>query len=240
MQDISTYEESFCLIGEHMTAKHPYISSSGYLGQFISHSRKSFPSSVTVETLRKLGIAPKNESYIINILKYLGLIDQEGAKTDVATRIFSLHDDAAFATEFGKLVAEIYKDLFELHGDNTWNLDLDALINYFRASDSTSEVVGRYQALTFKKLVTFAGYGTISDPKVNVSKTPANGKKSSRKNEAKHSTQPTPQPQNHENTNYKTNNIGLTVRIEINLPSDGDKETYDRIFSSIRENLLNE
>jgi hypothetical protein len=34
-------------------------------------------------------------------------------------------------------------------------------------------------------------------------------------------------------------NFGLTVRVEINLPSDGDQETYDRIFRSIKENLLN-
>lgn len=33
--------------------------------------------------------------------------------------------------------------------------------------------------------------------------------------------------------------VGLTVRIEINLPADGDQETYDRIFRSIRENLIN-
>jgi hypothetical protein len=31
--------------------------------------------------------------------------------------------------------------------------------------------------------------------------------------------------------------VGLTVRIEINLPASGDQETYDRIFK-IRENLL--
>ena len=34
-------------------------------------------------------------------------------------------------------------------------------------------------------------------------------------------------------------NVGLTVRIEVNLPADGEQETYDRIFKSIRENLLN-
>jgi hypothetical protein len=34
-------------------------------------------------------------------------------------------------------------------------------------------------------------------------------------------------------------NLGLTVRIEINLPATGDQETYDKIFKSIRENLLN-
>ena len=35
-------------------------------------------------------------------------------------------------------------------------------------------------------------------------------------------------------------NFGLTVRIEINLPAAGDRETYDNIFRSIRENLLND
>lgn len=33
-------------------------------------------------------------------------------------------------------------------------------------------------------------------------------------------------------------NFGLTVRVEINLPADGSKETYDAIFKSIKENLL--
>lgn len=33
--------------------------------------------------------------------------------------------------------------------------------------------------------------------------------------------------------------VGLTVRIEVNLPASGDQATYDRIFRSIRENLIN-
>ena len=32
--------------------------------------------------------------------------------------------------------------------------------------------------------------------------------------------------------------VGLTVRIEVNLPADGDEEVYDRIFRSIRKNLI--
>ena len=34
--------------------------------------------------------------------------------------------------------------------------------------------------------------------------------------------------------------VGLTVRIEVNLPPAADQETYDRIFKSIRANLLNQ
>jgi len=33
--------------------------------------------------------------------------------------------------------------------------------------------------------------------------------------------------------------IALTVRIEVNLPTASDQKTYDMIFRSIRENLLN-
>ena len=36
----------------------------------------------------------------------------------------------------------------------------------------------------------------------------------------------------------KTKDIGLTLRIEINLPADGTKETYDNIFKSIKENFI--
>ena len=32
--------------------------------------------------------------------------------------------------------------------------------------------------------------------------------------------------------------FGLTVRVEVNLPADADQETYDKIFQSIRKNLI--
>ena len=40
-------------------------------------------------------------------------------------------------------------------------------------------------------------------------------------------------------TEHDRNNFGLTVRIEINLPASGDQDTYDKIFKSIRSNLIN-
>jgi hypothetical protein len=32
--------------------------------------------------------------------------------------------------------------------------------------------------------------------------------------------------------------VGLTVRIEVNLPPSGDAATYDAIFASIRKHLM--
>ena len=71
-----------------MATTYPYISSSGPVVKTVERFRKQFPGEVTAETLRKLGIAPKNESYVINILKFLNLIDENGKKVDVNARAF--------------------------------------------------------------------------------------------------------------------------------------------------------
>src|SRR5438552_3062090 len=111
---------------------HPYISSSGPIIQTIGHLRRSFPVTVSADTLKKLGIAPKNESYLINILRFLSVINEEGKPTDRAAKTFNLHDDAEFQKAFGEIVKDAYVDLFALHGDLAWSLDTNALITFFR------------------------------------------------------------------------------------------------------------
>ena len=224
-----------------MTDKHPYTPAQGHLVQVISHFRKAFPVAVTADTLRKLGFASKNESYILNILRFLGLIDQEGNRTETALRIFTLHDDADFSTELGKQVVESYSDLFELYPDDAWNRDRDTLIGFFRASDETTAGVGKLQASTFLSLAAFSGYGAVPEPKASVTKTsPAAAKKKARKPKKSSPAASEALPENSAEIDMKSRDFGLTVRIEINLPADGAQETYDRIFRSIRENLLNE
>ena len=93
-------------------ANHPYIGGTGAIVQAVAHLRRSFPAAVTADTLKKLGIAPKNESYLINILKFLTIIDAEGKRTDKAAKVFNLHDDAQFQKAFGQMVKDAYVDLF--------------------------------------------------------------------------------------------------------------------------------
>ena len=229
-----------------MSDKHPYTPATGHIVQVISHFRKSFPTIVNADTLKKLGFAPKNESYVINILRFLGLTDQEGNKSEAASKIFSLHDDSAFSQEFGKLVAKAYTDLFELHGDNAWGLNTDALITFFRSSDETTALVGKLQASTFQLLAAFSGHGEIPEIKASTPKSSSGGaKKTTVKPKTVEAAKTTPtgtKPSITEPASLpvdgRKKDFGLTVRIEINLPSDGDQETYDRIFKSIRENLL--
>ena len=222
-----------------MADKHPYVQGPGALVQVVTHFRKSFPAAVNASTLQKLGFAPNNESYVLNVLRFLELIDQEGKKTAEATKTFNLHEDAAFSKAFAALVSKAYSDLFELHGEGAWGLDSAALITFFRSHDETTAIVGKLQASTFKVLAAYSGHGDIPAPKTGGIKSQKPASKPASKKAAAVPpavSKPASAPVKGETASSL---VGLTVRIEINLPADGDQQTYDRIFKSIRENLLN-
>ena len=220
---------------------HPYISGPGNITQMVLQLRKSFPATITSDTVKKLGLAPNNESYLINSLQFIGLIDSEGKKTAEGIKVFSNHKDEDFTKSFAGLVKKAYAALFELHGDNAWTLDDDDLVTFFRRSDSTSDAIGRRQANTFKIFAALSGHGEVT-PKASRSKTKAETKAPKEKSKVKSQANRATEIKSAGNEKPQHNgmpNVGLTVRVEINLPADGTKETYDNIFKSIKENLLN-
>lgn len=221
-----------------MADKHPYVQGPGGLAQAVTHLRKSFPATVNAGTLKKLGIAPNNESYVLNVLRFLGLIDQESKKTAEATKIFNIHDDAEFSKALAALVSKAYPELFELHGEGAWDLDNNALITFFRSHDHTTAGVGKLQASTFKALGAFAGHGDVPASKTTGTKSPKAASQQTSKNVASSAPHAKAAPSPGK-SDVASSVVGLTVRLEINLPADGDQATYDRIFKSIRENLLN-
>lgn len=223
-------------------ATHPYISGAGNIAHMVAQLRKSFPASINADTVKKLGIAPNNESYVINVLQFVGVIDAEGKKTSDAAKAFSVHKDEEFATKFAVLVQKSYSSLFDLHGTDAWNLDANELITFFRQSDQTSAIIGNRQAGTFKVLAGLAGHGDVPELKAKKTSKNLNTAKPSKPKEVTPSTNPASKS---ERASFEKRQgggenaaIGLTVRVEINLPADGTKETYDNIFKSIRENLL--
>ena len=120
---------------------HPYISGVGNVEQMIGFLRKNFPSTVTSDTVKKFSIASNNESYVINALQFIGVIDEQGKRTPKGHDVFVLGNDA-FPKAFGDLIHYSYKDLFDLRGEDAWTLSKDELIAFFRRSDKTSEVIG--------------------------------------------------------------------------------------------------
>lgn len=235
-----------------MADKHPYMSGSGGVTQLVTQLRKAFPAIVTADTLKKLGIAPQNETYVLNIMKFIKVLDSENKKSAAAGPVFNKHDDTEFQQEFAKLVVGPYHELFDLHGDDAWTLSLDKLISFFRNHDGTSDIVGKRQASTFQTLARISG--KLNDGAAVVVKSPSgNGvakiakKAASAKKQALSVAAPMAVaaggsavvPPLVQPNAGAAGAVGLTVRIEINLPPGGDQATYDAIFKSIRENLLN-
>lgn len=226
-----------------MADKHPYMSGAAGLVQAVSHLRRSFPAQVAADTLKKLGIASNNETYVLNILRFIGVLDTEGKKSATAAGVFNKHNDAEFQAGFTELVATAYADLFSLHGDAAWSLPTDKLISYFRNTDHTSAIVGQRQASTFQALAALSGKAD------STSRAPAPKAKKAEKGIAKVvTTKSVKKPAQTvapastdaaKRSGQNPSGMALTVRVEINLPAGGDQETYDRIFKSIRENLLN-
>jgi len=230
-----------------MADKHPYTSSSTGITQVVQQLRRSFPAVVTSETLKKLGIAPNNESYVLNMLKFLGVLDGESKKVPSAAGVFSKHDHTEFQQGFADLIENAYRELFELHAQGAWTLDSNKLISFFRTHDETSDIVGRRQATTFQTLARLAGKLSeeATSPSPPRPSTPLRSSKTAKKAAAtteSHATKlPTPPaaPSGNFSGDQGPSGVALTVRIEINLPAGGDQSTYDAIFKSIRENLMN-
>jgi hypothetical protein len=223
-----------------MSGSHPYISGPGNIAQMITQLRKSFPQTITSDTVKRLGLAPNNESYVINALQFVSVIDSEGKKTPEASKVFSHHKDDEFAQAFSGLVKKAYSALFDLHGEDAWNLDSEELITFFRQADQTSDAIGKRQSATFKIFAGVCGHAELPATR--------SGGKSGAKS-TKSTTKKTPKKQDKVNppantiiqppvTQTVNRDIGLTVRVEINLPADATKETYDNIFKSIKENLI--
>ena len=216
-----------------MTEKHPYISGTGALTKAFAQFRKSLPVTINGATLKKLGLAPNNESYLLNTLRFVGVIGEDGQRTEQAVKVFTTHDDAAFGQAFEPMVKAGYAALFELQGDHAWELNKQELVTFFRSTDASTALVGERQAGTFLALAAMAGHGEAKQPRA-ASKPAAspNGKR------ATPPKRETPTEQSIPDGKLTAERVGLTVRLEVNLPATNDQDVYDKIFRSIRVNLI--
>jgi hypothetical protein len=234
---------------------YPYISGQGALIAAFTQLRKGFPPKVDAGYLKRFNIAPANESYVISILRFLDLIDDEGNKVEDNTHFF-YGDENLFKQGLETAMRRAYSKVFSEMGDDALDADRSRLAHWFRASDRTTELVGSRQASTFQTLASLAGHGELPARATAPRKATTNGaapaKKAAAKKTATKKVAETPAEDNDgegggdgkgddDKGKVKVKNgqdVGLTVRIEVNLPPGGDADTYDAIFASIKKHLM--
>ncbi len=222
---------------------HPYIPGPGGLVKTFTQFRKAMPSKIDASTLKRLSLAPNNESMVLGVFRFLGFIDEKGNRTQKGKTVFVQHNDADFATALEKEIKTAYSALFELHGDGAWDCDRDTLIAFFRATDETSSITATRQTVAFETLAALSGHGEVSKPRKHTRTSEKSAKKdATQRAEAAGKITDIAPSSSKLPKQRDTSGIGdmaLTVRIEINLPAQGNQETYDNIFKSIKANLLN-
>jgi hypothetical protein len=204
-------------------ATYPYTSSQASIFQAFAQLRKNFPAKVDAEYLKRFGIAPANESYIIGILRFLDLIDDEsGARVDNNTD-FYFGTEEKFRAGLEKRLRDAYTHLFEEMGDEALTAEQATLTHWFRGSDKTSALVGQRQATTFQLLSALAGYGEVPSVKTPQPKKPAETKMAAKKTPAKVAA-----ATKHEES--RSQRGGST--------KDKDAGSVDAIFASIKKHLM--
>ncbi len=228
-----------------MANTYPYISGQGALVKTIDQFRKSFPATVDAAYFKRMAIAPGNESYLINILRFLGLIDESGAKVDEAANAF-YGSDEHFQEGLTALLQKAYKPVFDELGPDAWNAGRDSLTHWFRMVDKTTELIGGRQASTFLALAGASGNGAPVEARSPSKTTPkAPAKTPPKKSSAASDAPPKDDIQKPPSGGLTVNGggssdggpIGLSVRVEINVPVGATADEYDAMFASIRKHL---
>jgi hypothetical protein len=223
--------------------KYPYISAQGPLVQAFSQLREGFPGKVDAGYLQRFNIAPANESYVISILRFLGLIDEEGTRVEDKTGYF-YGSDGDFKSGLEGTLRMAYSQVLDEMGEGALDASKDRLTPWFRASDKTSKVVGQRQASTFQTLAALAGHGDLpaarsGAARKTVAATPGSvDKKTTAKKTPEKQVEKPAGDKGGDGGGKNRQDVGLTVRIEVNLPPGGDADTYDAIFASIKKHLM--
>ena len=229
-----------------MADKHPYTpGGAGGIEKTVSQLRSAFPAAVSVDTFKRFDIAKGNERAMVDILKFVGVLDAEGKKLAKAAQVFTRHDDAEFQEGFAGLVQSGYADLFALHADKAWSLEAGKLIAFFRTADETSALVGQRQALTFQALASICGKSaapakrTAVAPKTRtqVASKPGPNKFNSPPANSQNTAEPAPAPHAPVSGAMGKRVPSIHIDVQVHISPDTSPEQIDRIFASMSKHL---
>ena len=176
------------------------------------------PDKFTTKFLYDLGFTSVNDRPFVNVLKALNFIDESGAPKQ---RYYDYLDDDNSKIVLAQGIREAYSDLFAVN-QKSYELKNEQVKGKLKSllQGKKGDPVLTKMAATFVTLCTladFAGIAKIYDKEKN--KIDDNPIKTI-------------------DQRHPPKELSLKYSINIELPTTRDKQVYDAIFKSIRENLL--
>lgn len=210
-----------------------YLMTTKNLGAFFQAlSNAQAPPKFTTNFLLQLGFKSTTDRLLIQMLKGLGFLDNNGVPTE---RYFKFLDNSQSKYILSDAIKEVYSDLFQINikanemSENDVKNKLKTIFQGKKSEDTLRRI-----AKTFKGLCELGDFNPSNnlvkqEPKVEVQ-------------EDKHSERNYNIPNyNHQDLSPLVNksiNTELHYNIQIHLPETKDIAVYDAIFESLKKHLL--
>ena len=176
------------------------------------------PTKVTTEYLEAAGFRSKNDRAIIPILKFAGLLSDDGRPTESYTLMRDKNQSGAV---LASLIKKSYSELFDMYSDAN-NQSNQALKNFFSTKTTGAEPVVNQIVATFKTLCETADFGAGA----TVTSEP----------EEKPGEATIYRVQQHASS--QESGVTINLNIQLQLPPTEDASIYDKIFESLKKHLI--
>lgn len=179
------------------------------------------PDLVDAKWLKQVGFGAANDTTILRVLVFVGLIDESGKPTK---RWVAYRSKAAAGKVLGAAISDAYSDLFDTYSD-AHTRTTEELASYFSTKTTGGSKVVALTVRTFRVLCDLADSSALR-PSERVKETAAG------RSELADLGGPERAPEGH--------SAGFTVNInvQLTLPETTDRAVYDNLFASLKRNLL--
>jgi hypothetical protein len=197
----------------------PYMASVSNLPKILDAiQRGAVPPTFNRDFLVDLGFTSSQDRPIINLLKYLGLLDTSGRPQDPYK---SFVDHTKSKKVLAERLAKSYDDLYA--SDKTAHTKtVTQLTGWFKTKTGKGAAVAEKMARTFKTLAEYSDFTSTVAPAPSAES-------------PKVATEPKKISTEHKEL---VSPLGLVYRIEVHLPETQNVETYRAIFRALREELI--
>jgi hypothetical protein len=202
---------------------YPYVYTVSNLKRFLETvSDVGTPPKVTQEYLESMGFKSKNDRAIISVLKFIGLIQDDGRPADDYKL---LRDKSQSRVVIAAHILKGYSELFAQFPDANLRSN-DALKNFFATKTEAGAAALTLIVGTFKALCEKADFAAIPTTAT---------------------AHPTSEPGQALSTDGKTllqsaqfpgTGVTINLNIQLQLPATENTSVYNSIFKSLRENLI--
>jgi hypothetical protein len=199
---------------------YPYALKTSTIEDFLKNmpNRPEPTTRVSKEYLKKLGYTSSNDFTLIAVLKFIGFLDNSGNITETFRHF---RDTQRAPSVMAQALKSAYADLFNSFA----NPCKESLANYFRTATGRAGRTLEATEGTFKTLCKSADFGASEGTQISVptgASQPIGG--------TPHIQLPA--------IPAGENGVNVTVNIRFELPATDKVEVYDKIFESLRRNII--